>query len=89
VIAFAATVFGILVGGFAYAAGLVRRAWYEQDLSDLEFVAGLLADVGITQRTECASSLHDRGLLARPTELPRRDGDDANSPITQQEPRHA
>jgi biopolymer transport protein ExbB/TolQ len=39
VIAFTTTVFGILVGGFAYAASVVRRSWYEQDLSDLEFVA--------------------------------------------------
>ena len=39
VIAFTTTVFGILVGGFAYAASLIRRNWYEQDLSDLEFVA--------------------------------------------------
>ena len=37
--AFTTTVFGILVGGFAYGAGLVRRNWYEQDLSDLEFIA--------------------------------------------------
>lgn len=40
VIAFTTTVFGILIGGFAYAASVVRRSWYEQDLSDLEFVAG-------------------------------------------------
>lgn len=40
VIAFTTTVFGILIGGFAYAASVVRRGWYEQDLSDLEFVAG-------------------------------------------------
>jgi biopolymer transport protein ExbB/TolQ len=38
IIAFTTTVFGILVGGFAYAICLVRRAWYEQDLSDLEFL---------------------------------------------------
>ena len=41
VIAFTTTVFGILVGGFAYAASVVRRGWYDQDLSDLEFVAEL------------------------------------------------
>jgi biopolymer transport protein ExbB/TolQ len=41
IIAFATTVFGILVGGFAYAVCLVRRAWYEQDLSDLEFLLAL------------------------------------------------
>lgn len=38
IIAFTTTIFGILVGGFAYAASLVRRAWYEQDISDLEFL---------------------------------------------------
>ncbi len=42
VIAFTTTVFGILIGGFAYAASIVRRGWYEQDLSDLEFVACFL-----------------------------------------------
>lgn len=37
-IAFTSTVFGLLVGGLAYAAGVIRRNWYDQDLSDLEFV---------------------------------------------------
>ncbi len=37
-IAFTATVFGLLIGGLAYAAGVLRRNWYDQDLSDLEFV---------------------------------------------------
>ncbi len=41
IIAFTTTVFGILVGGFAYAVCLVRRAWYEQDLSDLEFLVAM------------------------------------------------
>jgi biopolymer transport protein ExbB/TolQ len=41
VIAFTTTVFGILVGGFAYATCLLRRAWYDQDLSDLEFLVAL------------------------------------------------
>ncbi len=41
IIAFTTTVFGILVGGFAYAVCLVRRAWYEQDLSDLEFLVAV------------------------------------------------
>lgn len=41
-IAFTTTVFGLLIGGLAYAAGLVRRNWYEQDISDLE---SLLAHV--------------------------------------------
>lgn len=37
-IAFTSTVFGLLIGGLAYAAGVLRRNWYDQDLSDLEFV---------------------------------------------------
>ena len=41
IIAFTTTVFGILVGGFAYGTCLVRRAWYEQDLSDLEFLVAV------------------------------------------------
>lgn len=40
-IAFTSTVFGLLIGGLAYAAGLVRRNWYDQDLSDLEYLVGL------------------------------------------------
>lgn len=42
IIAFTTTVFGILVGAFAYAASLIRRTWYEQDLSDLEYVVDVL-----------------------------------------------
>ena len=42
IIAFTTTVFGILVGAFAYAVSLTRRAWYEQDLSDLEYVVEVL-----------------------------------------------
>ena len=41
IIAFTTTVFGILVGGCAYAVCLVRRVWYEQDLSDLEFLVAV------------------------------------------------
>jgi biopolymer transport protein ExbB/TolQ len=37
-VAFTMTVFGLLIGGLAYAASILRRNWYEQDLSDLEFL---------------------------------------------------
>lgn len=37
-IAFTSTVFGLLIGGLAYAAGIVRRNWYDQDLGDLEYL---------------------------------------------------
>jgi len=53
VIAFTTTVFGILVGGGAFAANLVRRAWYEQDLSDLEYI------VRIREQSDRASSNGD------------------------------
>lgn len=43
VIAFTTTVFGIIVGSIAFGTGIVRRGWYEQDVSDLEFVAAALA----------------------------------------------
>ncbi|WP_422923419.1 MotA/TolQ/ExbB proton channel family protein [Singulisphaera sp. PoT] len=42
-IAFTSTVFGLLVGGAAYAAGIVRRNWYDQDVADLEFVLDAVA----------------------------------------------
>lgn len=42
-VAFAATVFGLLVGGLAYAAGVARRNWYDQDLADLEFALDAVA----------------------------------------------
>jgi biopolymer transport protein ExbB/TolQ len=45
IIAFTTTVFGILVGAFAYAVSLIRRGWYEQDLSDLEYVVRVLCSV--------------------------------------------
>lgn len=40
VIAFTTTVFGIIVGSIAFGTAIIRRGWYEQDISDLEFVAG-------------------------------------------------
>jgi biopolymer transport protein ExbB/TolQ len=43
VVAFSTTVLGLLVGGIAYTILLVRRRWYLQDLSDMEYVAGVLS----------------------------------------------
>ena len=60
IIAFTTTVFGILIGGFAYAMGLVRRAWYEQDLSDLEFLV-------VTK--EAAQASHAAALLSEEHDL--------------------
>jgi len=39
VVAFTATVVGLLISGVAYGIGLTRRAWYSRDLNDLEFIA--------------------------------------------------
>jgi len=38
VVAFTTTVLGLLVGGACFAMHSVRRHWYMQDLSDIEFV---------------------------------------------------
>jgi biopolymer transport protein ExbB/TolQ len=38
VVAFTATVVGLLISGVAYGIGLARRTWYERDISDIEFV---------------------------------------------------
>lgn len=46
VIAFTTTVFGIIVGSIAFGTAIVRRCWYEQDMSDLEFVARSLPAEG-------------------------------------------
>lgn len=36
VVAFTATVIGVLIGSVAFTLGLVRRNWYQRDMSDLE-----------------------------------------------------
>lgn len=73
VIAFTTTVFGILVGGASYAAGLIRRNWYERDLSDLEFVASLWMTADAESRLRDLSG----GALGR-TELPSSNTGDSN-----------
>ena len=42
VIAFSTTVLGLLVGGVAYAVLVVKRRWYYQDFSDMEYITGVL-----------------------------------------------
>jgi biopolymer transport protein ExbB/TolQ len=37
IVAFTATVIGLLISGVAYGVGLARRTWYSRDLTDLEF----------------------------------------------------
>jgi len=42
VVAFSTTVLGLLTGGIAYAISLVKKRWYTQDLSDMEYVVEVL-----------------------------------------------
>ncbi len=39
IVAFTATVVGLLISGLAYGIGLARRAWYSRDLNDIEFIS--------------------------------------------------
>ncbi|KAF5430694.1 Biopolymer transport protein ExbB/TolQ [Candidatus Methanophagaceae archaeon] len=42
VIAFGTTVVGLLVGIIGYSISMVKRRWYAQDLSDMEYIVELL-----------------------------------------------
>ena len=44
VIAFSTTVIGLAVGGTAYAVTTIRRRWYAQDMSDIEYISAILFD---------------------------------------------
>lgn len=53
-IAFTSTVFGLVIGGLTYAAGVLRRNWYDQDISDLQF----MLDVVLSEAREtCPTQL--------------------------------
>jgi len=41
-IAFSTTVLGLLAGGVAYSILLIKKKWYMQDLSDMEYVVEVL-----------------------------------------------
>lgn len=47
VVAFNATIVGLLVGGLCYTVHLIRRQWYRTDLADLEFLASRLLEPGV------------------------------------------
>ncbi len=40
--AFATTVLGLIIGGVGYVSSLVKKRWYLQDLSDMEYIAKIL-----------------------------------------------
>ncbi len=43
VVAFSTTVLGLFAAGIAYAIMVTKRRWYLQDLSDMEYVARMIA----------------------------------------------
>ena len=43
VVAFTATVVGLLISGVTFGIGLARRTWYSRDVTELEFVCKRLA----------------------------------------------
>lgn len=44
VVAFTTTVLGLIVGGVCFVIYTVRRAWYTQDINDIEFISKRLPD---------------------------------------------
>jgi len=42
VIAFSTTVLGLMVGGIGYGISLIKKRWYIQDLSDMEYIVDML-----------------------------------------------
>ena len=55
-VAFSVTVTGLLVGALAYAVSLVRNRLYDQDYSDVEYVAAALAPAALQQLAAPAHS---------------------------------
>lgn len=45
VVAFTATVIGVLVGCISFSLATVRRNWYHRDLGDLDYLVGRLHDL--------------------------------------------
>lgn len=52
VVAFTATVMGVLVGCVAFTMSLVRRNWYDRDLSDLEYLLAKSAATSVPHAQE-------------------------------------
>jgi biopolymer transport protein ExbB/TolQ len=52
VVAFTATVVGLVVSCLAYGMGLVRRSWYGRDLDDLEYLVSRLYPEGVSHASE-------------------------------------
>lgn len=53
VVVFSTTVLGLLIGGLNYVMATIKRRWYSQDLSDMEYVVDVLGgDVNGTKKEE-------------------------------------
>ncbi len=52
VVAFTATVVGLVASCIAYGIGLVRRAWYGRDMDDLEYIVNRLYPEGAPHAAE-------------------------------------
>jgi len=46
IVAFTATVVGLLISGISYGMGLARRIWYSRDMTSLEAVVGAIESDG-------------------------------------------
>lgn len=52
VVAFTATVVGLVTSCVTYGIGLVRRGWYGRDMDDLEYIVNRLYPEGLTHAAE-------------------------------------
>ncbi len=52
VVAFTATVIGVLIGCVAFTMSLVRRNWYDRDMSDLEYLLAKAIETSLPDATE-------------------------------------
>jgi biopolymer transport protein ExbB/TolQ len=52
VVAFTTTVVGLVIGGINYILVTVKRRWYSQDLSDMEYVVEILGGEGYVKKKE-------------------------------------
>jgi len=69
VVAFSTTVLGLLVGGVCYTMLLVRRQWYAQDLSDIEYIASCLHDCPSESFSESGVPSHGSASPSTPREI--------------------
>lgn len=52
VVAFTATVIGVLIGCAAYTMGIIRRNWYGRDMSELEYLVTRLTEISRAHETK-------------------------------------